>query len=156
MLDEFYNINSFEEYILENTDNVEILRGFGTSSKEVLEKVKKLIEENDDIYAIYTSSARRTVQICKAAIDMGFAGKIKLVGNDCFQESIEYLKQGVLTAIVDKKIPMQSYLAMQVLFNYVVKGEYPSSSLLYVQPSIVIQSNATMEFMMDDSAIKIK
>jgi len=145
MLDQFYNINGFEKYISEAKDSVELIHVFGTPGKENISKLKQVLEENDDIYAIYSSSARHTMQMCKAVIEMGLEGKVRLIGNDCFKESVNYLKQGVLTAIIDKKIPMQSYLAMKTLFDYVVKGEYPSSSLLYVQPSIVMKSNVEKE-----------
>jgi LacI family transcriptional regulator len=87
--------------------------------------------------------------MCRAVIDLGLQGKIRLIGNDCFAESAVLLREGILTAIIDKKTMQQGHLAAQTLFNYVVKTEYPASNVLLVRPSVVMQSNIDAEMMFE-------
>jgi LacI family transcriptional regulator len=74
-------------------------------------------------------------------------GKLKLIGNDSFEESLDALKRGDLTAIIDKKIARQSYLAVKTLFDYIVKGEYPASGQLQLRPEVILRSNLTEDFL---------
>ena len=145
MPDQYKNSSGFERYIEQNAPNATLLRAYNPNTGQAFLQMKELLIENPDAYAIYSCSARHTIQMCKAVAEAGMTGKVKLIGNDCFEESYQLLSEGVLTAIIDKKILRQGSLAMETLFNYVVKSEYPSSGVLYVRPSIVMRSNLNEE-----------
>lgn len=141
MQDQYRNIQGFEAYIRRHAPDTALFTAFATVEEDVGSRIRELLAEHPDVSAIYACSARHTVQMCRAVRDMGRAGGIPLVGSDTFPESLDLLREGTLTAIVDKKIARQSYLATQALFNYVVKGEYSAGSALRVRPAVVMRSN---------------
>lgn len=143
--DRYLNIGGFEKYFEEHAPNARLIPVYGEDMTNFREQLKAQLASNPDTYAVYSCSARHTVQMCRAAAELGLTGKIKLIGNDCFPESVDYLKQGVLTAIIDKKSGRQGYLGMKTLFNYLVKAEYPQGSMIYVKPSVVMKSNVETE-----------
>lgn len=139
--DRYDNISGFERHMQEHAPVAKLIPVYGEDLSNFREQLKLRLMDNPDTYAVYSCSARHTVQMCRAVVELGLGGKIKAIGNDCFPESVEQLKKGVLTAIIDKKAAKQGYTAMRVLFNYVVKGEYPPSSLINVRPSIIMRNN---------------
>ena len=145
MLDQLNNLNGFLEYLADRPQKVEVIEIFEHPTDDVYTRMKETLSTTPDIYAIYSCSARHTVQACNAVEELGLSGKIKIIGNDCFPESLNSLKNGVLTATIDKKISDQTHLAMQSLFNFIVKGEYPPRSLICVAPSIVLRTNTDMD-----------
>lgn len=145
MLDQLHNLNGFLAYISESPIDVEVIEIFENPIEPVSSRMKRALQDSNDICAIYSCSARHTVQACNAVEELGLAGKVKIIGNDLFPESINGLKNAVLTATIDKKISDQTHLAMQALFNLIVKGEYPPKSLICVPPSIVLRSNIDMD-----------
>ncbi len=102
-------------------------------------QLKAMLLSNPDTYAVYACASRHTVQACRVAEELGVAGKLIIIGNDMFPESVEFLRKGTMTAIIDKKVAQQSYLA-----DLVVKNEYPASSLIHVRPEIIMSSNVDM------------
>ena len=141
MLDQYDNSRGFEWYLSQYAPDIEVMPAFHTETTEAGRQIRVLLEKHPDTYAIYACSARHTVQMCRTVREMGLEGRYKLIGNDRFPESLGYLRQGLLTAIIDKKIVRQSALAMQTLFNYVAKSQYPETSVLYVKPSVLLRSN---------------
>lgn len=141
MLDQYHNACGFESYLSRHVPGCSLLTAYSPDSKAAGAQIRSYLEQSEDIYAIYSTSARNTVLISQIVEEMGLAGRIKLIGNDCFPESMNYLKKGVLTAIVDKKISEQSYQAAKILFDYVAKGEYPQSPVIRLHPSVVMKSH---------------
>ena len=140
MPDQAKNAAGFEQYLRTHAPNARILTAYSPVSHHSGNQVRALLAQHPEVYAIYSTSARHTVQMCQVLETMELSGRIRLIGNDRFPESEEYLAKGTLSAIIDKKIMKQSYQASQILFNYVLKGEYPSSSTVYVEPSILLHS----------------
>lgn len=141
MLDQYYNAEGFERYIKEYVEDTEIIRVSNLKDEEVYSAIKEVLTTQKDIYGIYSCSARNTVQMCKVVMDLNKQGSLKLVGNDRFPESIELLKQNVLNAVIHKRPSRQAYIAMKTLFDYVVKGEYPSSHIILIDSLITMKSN---------------
>lgn len=140
-LDQYYNFLGFKNYIASNFSQSNLIYTYGHDVHLVKEQLRNTILNTKDIYAIYVQSARHTVLICELIEEMNLQGKIKLVGNDCFSDSIRYLQKNILTALIDKKVSTQSYVATKMLFDYLVKGEYPANNLTQIQPTIVLKSN---------------
>lgn len=145
MTDQYNHSRGFEEYIKNNAPHIELLRAYNTDTGLAYNQIKELLSSHLEVYAIYSSSARHTIHMCRAAKDMGMEKNLKLVGNDCFAESIELLSNGSLTAIIDKKISRHTYLAAEALFNYKMKGDYPPSDIIYVRPSAILKSDLKYE-----------
>ncbi|MDF2614864.1 MAG: LacI family transcriptional regulator [Clostridia bacterium] len=141
MVDQYYNAEGFEDYIQNNAPHVQVVRVSDLKDAEVYSTLKEVLLREKDIYAIYSCSARNTIQMCKVVTDLNMHESLKLVGNDSFTESIELLRQNVLSAIIHKRPNRQAYIAMKTLFDYVVKGEYPPSSTILINSLITMKSN---------------
>ena len=142
MVDQYYNITGFEQYLAKHAPDATLLTAFNADANVSAKLVQSLLSEHPDTYAIYASSARHTISISHLLESHALAGEIKLIGNDYFAESADFLSKGALTAIIDKKIAQQSYKAAQLLFNYVIKGNYPPAKTVYIETAIILRSGA--------------
>lgn len=141
MPDQYYNVSGFERYAAQHAKGFSILTAYSSDSAAAGSQIRNYLKKYNDIYAIYSTSARHTVLICEIAEELHLSGKLKLIGNDFFPESRDYLEKGTLTAIMDKKIQLQSYEAAKILFNYVLRKEYPKSPVLKIEPDILLRSS---------------
>jgi len=146
MKDQLYNAMGFENYLKANAPYIAPLQIRGENPETTCYEIEQALKHDSSIFAIYSCSARYTIYLSEVIKKLGATSKIKFIGNDCFDESIELLKQGALTAIIDKKIAHQSYLAIKILFDYIVKTDYPRSSIIQVRPEVVLKSNADKDF----------
>lgn len=146
MNDQIHNILGFDTRLRLESSSLTTVQIRNSNYQTVCNELQQMLLNDPDIFAIYSCSARYTIYVSRLIEELGLAGKIKVIGNDCFEESVDFLQRGVLTAIVDKKILQQSYLAIKILFNYIVKNEYPRSSLLKIKPEVVLQSQVKNQF----------
>lgn len=140
------NVKGFDFFIKEHAPYMDVVHIHHERDQAACEELRQQLKNDLSISAIYSSSARYTVYVAQVLEEMGLAGKLTFIGNDCFEESLHLLQRGVLTAIIDKRIAYQSYLGIKVLFDHVVKDDYPSSSLLQMRPQIVLRSNLKKDF----------
>lgn len=63
MLDQYYNAEGFEDYMRENAPYVEIIRASGLQYDQIREKIKEILIREKDVYGIYSSSARNTINV---------------------------------------------------------------------------------------------
>jgi LacI family transcriptional regulator len=141
LLDRYYNITGFHKFAEGHMPDAKLFSIYSEDMQEFSIKLKAMLVANPDTYAVYACASRHTVHACRVAEELDLAGKLKIIGNDLFPESVQYLRRETMTAIIDKKVAQQSYLAMRALFNRVVKNEYPASSLIYVRPEVIMRSN---------------
>lgn len=138
--DQFYNAQGFERHIYENNAPLEILKLANDPDLDVVRKsVREILESGLNICAMYATSSRNTVPMCRAIVESG--RKLHVIGSDIFPESIEYLRQNVLHAIIHKRPLDQAYQAMQTLVNVVVKGERVARDTIQIDSVIVMKSN---------------
>lgn len=141
MLDQYYNAAGFQRYLSQNVPCCSLLTAYSADSNAAGMQIRNYLKQYHDIHAIYSTSARNTVLMSEIVQDMGLAGKIKLIGNDCFPESMDYLKKKVLTAIIDKKIEKQGFEAARILLEYAAREQYPKSPVIRIRPSVVMNSH---------------
>jgi LacI family transcriptional regulator len=147
MTDQLHNAMGFEAYVRENAPYLKPIQLRSADNLEVCSELARILRSVPDVYAIYSCSARCTMYMLRVVEDLGMADGLKLIGNDCFRESLDALEKGALTAIIDKKIARQSYLASKILFDHVVKGEYPPSGQLQLRPEVILRSNLKKDFL---------
>lgn len=138
----YHNIEGFEDYLSSNNSQLEIIKIYDSENRDSLyASILDALERNADVRALYSCNARNTVCLCEAAVKMNLQGKACIVGSDIFEESVQMLQNNILQAIIYKNPYKQAYLGMKMLFNYVLKGEYPVNDTTLVVPTIVIKSN---------------
>lgn len=145
MPDQYNNLAGFQEQIASTAPSVSLRSAYCFEIGDLERILPPLLEGGAMPFAMYSSSARHTVQMCKTICDLGLQGQVRLVGNDKFPESEALLQKGILTAVIDKKVSYQAFKAAEVLMNYLSKGQYPSSSTIYVRPEILMKSNLATE-----------
>lgn len=138
----YTNIEGFEDYLLSNNPRLQIMKVYDKGTPDSLRgAVLELLRNNSDIRALYSCTARGTISICNAAVEMKLPGKVCIIGNDIFEESIRMLQDNILQAVIYKDPYQQAYLSIQALFNYVVKGKLPPNETIFVVPTVVMKSN---------------
>lgn len=150
MRDQYFNASGFTTYLQKWAPQIEVITSHGVNSARIGQEVRSYLQSGE-IDAIYCASARYTILCCTILQELSLAGNVKIIGNDRFDESLAFLQQGTLSAIIDKKIYRQGYLAAKILFDYLVKGEYPPSNIIYVPPEVVLRSNVNPELLKPDT-----
>lgn len=140
--DQYGNAQGFEKQLLENKYPLEVLKlGNLDDLDAVKENIKYVLGSGLNICALYSCSARNTVAACQAVQELGCHSRVCLIGSDIFPESIEYVKQGVLRAIIHKRPARQAYTAMQILTDCLLRGTSPKKDIVLVDSVIVMKSN---------------
>lgn len=141
MRDQLLNLEGFRQYLEHAKVGSSIISLQSNHEPGSVKTQLKEILSTKEVAAVYSSSARQTIMMAEAVQELQLPRPPVLIGNDLFSESRRLLAQGLLSAIIDKKISNQGYLAMETLFNHLVKDEYPSSGILQLNPEVVLKSN---------------
>lgn len=103
------------------------------------DEIQKMLEEVPDIVALYAGSARHTFAAVKALKEMD--RKLDaVVGCEVFQENMGALQEGILSAVIHKSPQAIGYMALQLLYNRVIKNE-PMPKQYLVMPMIALDTN---------------
>ena len=99
-----------------------------------------LLCEHSDLDGIYLATAN-SVTFCNRLIELGFAGKIKLVASDVFPKMGDFIKEGLVSATIFQNPFLQGRLASRYLFEHVTENrQFPEDEIL-LDPQIVLRSN---------------
>ena len=100
------------------------------------------LEEHDanrEIYALHYG-----VQLARALVDTGLAGRIPAIGSDVFGENIENLKRGVFQNLMFKNPYQQGWLAAEYLFKHIFRNQPTGDTTIFVKSEVVFQSSISM------------
>jgi len=150
MTDQIRNVNSFERCLASTAPHITPIHVRNEDPAAWAKEMEKILEREKNVYAAYSCSARYTVYLANLLEQLGLVGKLKAIGSDLFDESAGFLRKGTLSAVIDKKIARQSYLATKTLFDYIVKNEMPRSDSLQIRPEIIL--GKSMGLAMDKAA----
>ncbi|MGI6404633.1 MAG: LacI family DNA-binding transcriptional regulator [Oscillospiraceae bacterium] len=137
-----HNLEGFREYLNESANEFQplIMQNYGNYQKCYQESMT-LLQSHPDIVAFYSVTARDTIPLAQAVIDCGLAGKLRGVGSDLFPQNAEFLKQGILQALIYKNAYDKGRLGFEVLFSYVVKNILPESDKMTVPIGVIMKNN---------------
>ena len=85
-----------------------------------------------------------SVLMGRALEESGKAGRLLAVGSDLSDESIDRLRRGVLSNILQKNPYAQGYLGAKALVEYLVQGRRPEQRDMRVGSEVVFRSNLVM------------
>ena len=85
-------------------------------AEEAYNVTQNLLTSNPDIKGIYVT-AGGPVGAAKAIKDAGLTGKVKLVCHDWMAETVEYVRSGQVTAVLDQDPFNQGYAPIIAAFN---------------------------------------
>lgn len=139
--DQYYNMQGFERVLMERKMDCEILKiNRSTASSSAKDVLCAHLSDDPDITTVYSTSARNTVAMCEAALEAGRGEELLLIGNDLFPQSRQFLKDGILNAVIHKLPKNQAYNAAQALVNFLVHGQRPAD-MVRCCPVVVTRSN---------------
>ncbi len=101
---------------------------------------KRLLEADALPDAIYMT-AGAVGGTCKALVETGYAGRIKLFTHDCTLESRPYLESGVITASIPQDPFQQGYQPVKILFDYFLDKQPPKNDRVYTNSYIIIRES---------------
>lgn len=154
-LDQFNNAQGFEREIWESGIHIDILKiQSDVDAAETRDNIRQMLISNKNIGAIYACSARSTIYVCEAVRDAGMDGQIRIIGSDLFQESVELLRQGRLSALVHNRPATVAYRSIQILANYIVSGKPLIKDTVLEDSAIVMRGNLDF-YLRDIPALRI-
>lgn len=142
MVDQYHNLEGFQNYLQNENKGIRLHAAYCADTDRLDELVEPFFAGQGTLpFGIYASSARHTVKMCRILEKRHLAGMVRLIGNDSFPESLEYIRRNILTASIDKKIYQQAYHAANILLDYLTYGHYPERDVIQIHPEILMKSN---------------
>ena len=100
----------------------------------------EILQKYPELDAIYMT-AGGVAGACRAIVDSGRSGKIRLLTHDNTSESRPYLEAGVISATICQDPFRQGYLPVKLFFDYFLDKQEPSQERIYTQNDILIREN---------------
>lgn len=140
--DQYHNARGFERRIWDSKQPLDIHKIAYDEDPALVERtILRELNSNVPVHAIYACSTRSTISMCKAVKAAGLVGKVKTIGSDIFQESAQFMRDGVLQAIMHSRPTTMSYQAAQVMTSYLAHGEVPEDGMVLIDPCVVLQGS---------------
>lgn len=101
---------------------------------------KRLLEANPDINALFLAAAG-VVGACRAVVDLGLKGKVKIISYDATTVSKGLIKTGDIAVTITQEPFIQGSKPLDILFDYVGMGIKPEKEHYFTALGIVIKEN---------------
>ncbi len=132
----------FRENLEQYHPNIEIVGSCETfeDAEVAYQNTLELFARYPDLEAIYIS-AGGIGGTCRALVDAGKAGEVRLITHDCTSESKPFIEAGVITASILQDPFQQGYLPVKLAYNYFIDNQVPSSERIHTKLDILIREN---------------
>jgi ribose transport system substrate-binding protein len=132
----------FEEYLTENGSDIEIVGRVEThdSDAEAYQLAQDYITANPDLDGLYVA-AGGNVGAAKAIEDAGLKGKMWVFAYDFVDQTMEYVKKGIIAGTIGQQPFAQGHDPAVRLFNYLVAGEVPEAGRMLTKSDFVTAEN---------------
>jgi ribose transport system substrate-binding protein len=132
----------FEDYIADNAPDIEIVDRVENEDKADIayNQAQDFMTANPDLSAIYVT-AGGPFGAAAAVEDAGKGGEIKMISYDFVDETMEYVKKGVITGTIGQQPYAQGHDPAIRLYNYLVGGVVPPAGKLLTKADFVTQDN---------------
>lgn len=123
--------------------NIEVVHAYSSvygKDNQLYQKFIKALKQADDVVAIYAITSNDNLPMAEAAEDSGLSDKIKLIGSDINQETVQLLSGGKLHAVIHQGAYTKGYTGLQILADYLVKKVIPETSY-FCTIDVVLKAN---------------
>lgn len=111
-------VKGFTEYIENNSKlNISEIESSDSYLLEAELATKKMLINNKDIKAIFCSSALDGQGAAKALISMGAVEKVKIICFDDLPETLDYIKNGIITSTIVQDPYSMGYKAVNIIMD---------------------------------------
>ena len=142
ILNHAQEVRGFFNQMSISNPNLQIIELY--ESKEYPEKtwdtLLDFLKSLPDVKGIYANNARMTKLLGMHILHSPYKDRLKMVGSEIFQESIEYMKKDVFCALIDQKPYDQGYKGIDLAFQYLVKKKNVSQ-INYVTNNLYLRNN---------------
>ena len=104
-----------------------------------IQTTERLLRMQPDIGGIYINSANGAA-VCRYVMEMGLAGRVKIIASDLYKGMDEFIQKGVVQATVFQDPFTQARKCITNLYRAMVEGAKYNSEIL-IQPQVVMFSN---------------
>ncbi len=132
----------FEDYLTANNPDIEIVAQVENTDQGDIAytQAQDMMTANPDLAGIYVT-AGGPFGAAGAVEDAGKAGQVKVISFDFVDETMEYVKKGVISGTIGQGPFAQGHDPAIRLFNYLVTGEAPECGRLLTEAALVTQEN---------------
>jgi ABC-type sugar transport system substrate-binding protein len=132
----------FIHYLLKHAPDIEIVGEVENSDKADLAytQAQNFMNANPDLAGIYIT-AGGPFGAAAAVEDAGLAGEIKIICYDFVDETMEFVKKGVIYGTIGQDPFAQGHDPPVRLFNYLIGDVVPDAGMLYTHVDIVTKDN---------------
>lgn len=133
-------VEGFVETMSSELPVIDIIQIIDSNSNNSYKTLKDFFVKFNDIRGIYSNNSRGTLLIGNLITELNLKNNLKVIGTDIFDESIKFLKDDILQAVIYQNPYMQAYEGIKFLFNYIIKKEV-NIPYEFNQISIVLKNN---------------
>lgn len=132
----------FEDYLAENHPDIEIVDRVENQDKADIayNQAQDFMTANPDLSGIYVT-AGGPFGAAAAVEDAEKTGIVKIVAYDFVEETMAYVKKGVITGTIGQDPFAQGHDPAVRLFNYIVEGVVPPAGRLLTRSDFVTKAN---------------
>ncbi|MBK8050194.1 MAG: substrate-binding domain-containing protein [Anaerolineales bacterium] len=132
----------FEDYLTANNPEIEIVGQVENTDKGDIAytQAQDFMTANPDLAGIYVT-AGGPFGAAAAVEDAGKTGQVKVISFDFVDETMEFVKKGVISATIGQGPFAQGHDPAIRLFNYLVTGKAPECGRLLTEAALVTQDN---------------
>lgn len=130
----------FRAYFQEkhNSDNIIKTDIRHTDYQSIEDNVSQILEQNRGIRAVFATNSR--VSYIAAYLEKAGIKDIILVGFDCTEQNIEYLKKGIIDFLICQRPEIQAYQGIMALYQMLILG-VPVEKINYMPNDIITKEN---------------
>lgn len=138
-------LDAFKRYLSQHKPNLKIVtvKGYSTTEETdalVLENVRRVLDENDDIVLYYAQTSGDTRLALKAFQELSEDKKFLRIGTDLNDRTAQYLREGELTVVIDQGGYVKGNLGLRSLVDSVVKHMEPEENV-EMMIDVIFKSN---------------
>jgi methyl-accepting chemotaxis protein len=136
-------LKGFRNYLDSNAPGIKIVDVFESKENITLtyQHVENLIQSNPRFNGYYLTQGATPFAAAQAVVDAGRTGKVFIITHDMNENTVYYLKQGVIHAALGQNPVLQGYNAVIHLYNHLTTGWTPTTPLLYTPLDVITPEN---------------
>lgn len=153
----FNNARAFEDYVSRNAPGTKVIKIHWPASEtrdneeELVQRIITTLKDIPTIRGLYTVCARGTLYIAKAVQQMHPEQPYSIIGSDLYRESADFLRDGIIDAIIYKNPRRQACIGIEHLLHYLSSGRADFEKNERLTSLIVIRSNVDKYYPPDAS-----
>ncbi len=135
--------------------NVEVypaLENHGLPS-DAYDRVLPFLKSQTDLSGLYISTGYGAASVLRAVEDAGLAGKLTVFATSLFEDLVPRIESGTVAGTLYERPYSQGRLAMRLLREYLIDGEWPAPKT-QLSPLLIMKSNLRSFFRPAGSSTK--